>query len=156
MGTEIERKFLVRNDAWRAAADGGTEIVQGYTRLKNGVLRVRLAGPEAFITLKGPTQGLRRPEFEFPIPRPEAEELLNTLFKPALIVKTRYRVPYAGKIWEVDVFRKANDGLTVAEVELDSEDEPVEIPEWAGPEISHDPRYSNAALCERPWSQWPD
>jgi len=154
MGTEIERKFLVRNEAWRTAADGGTEIVQGYARLKNGIIRVRLAGPEAFITLKGPTNGLRRAEFEFLIPRIEAEALLNTLFDPPQIIKTRYRVPHAGKIWEVDVFQEANAGLTVAEVELNSEDEPVEIPEWAGPEISRDPRYSNAALCEHPWSQW--
>ncbi|WP_448602375.1 CYTH domain-containing protein [Thermoleptolyngbya sp.] len=154
MAQEIERKFLVVGDRWRGLAEGVT-YRQGY--LLSGVgrtVRVRIAGTQGFLTIKGATEGLSRREFEYEIPLADAEELLDTLCDRPLIEKTRYTIPYAGLLWEVDEFWGDNDGLIVAEVELSSPDQTVQLPDWIGEEVSHDPRYFNAALVQHPYRQW--
>lgn len=153
MPTEIERKFLVKSDAWRAGPPG-TEISQGYlARDKQRSVRVRLAGDEAFITVKGAGKGISRSEFEYPVPLEDAREMLR-LCLPSLIEKVRHERHHAGHLWEVDEFQGDNAGLVVAEIELDAEDRDFEKPEWVGEEVSDDPRYLNACLAERPWRDW--
>ncbi|HEX8725905.1 MAG TPA: CYTH domain-containing protein [Gemmatimonadaceae bacterium] len=157
MATEIERKFLVQRDAWRAGAGPGVRYRQGYlATYPHPVVRVRVAGERGFLTIKGRSTGIARAEFEFPIPLADAEEMLGTLCTGPIIEKVRYRVPYAGRTWEVDEFAGANAGLVLAEVELPSADAPVELPSWAGREVSGDPRYYNASLAEHPFSEWGD
>ncbi len=157
MATEIERKFLVRNDAWRREADDGQTMRQGYM---NGggqaSVRVRIQGKEAFLNIKSATLGVSRREYDYPIPLHDAEEMLEQLCEAPLIEKTRYHVDYAGCTWEVDVFAGDNAGLVVAEIELDSEDQVFEKPAWVGEEVSHDPRYYNVCLAKHPFKEWRD
>lgn len=153
MATEIERKFLVKSDAWR---DGppGERICQGYLcRDEERTVRVRTKGEKAYLTIKGLSEGISRQEFEYPIPFEEAESLLKMCL-PELLDKTRYERPQGGHCWEIDVFHGANDGLIVAEIELDEEDQDFEKPDWVGEEVSDDPRYYNSCLAEHPWSEW--
>lgn len=154
MPTETERKFLVKDDRYKAGAHG-IYVSQGFLSLdKDRTVRVRLAGGEAFLTIKGESIGATRMEFEYGIPVEDAIFMLEKLcFKP-LIQKTRYKVPYLGFTWEVDEFHGENTGLVVAEIELPSEDTPFEKPEWAGGEVTGDERYYNASLVERPFSRW--
>lgn len=153
MGTEIERKFLVVGDGWRGVR--GTPYRQGYVASGDGVtVRVRLAGERGFLTLKGPTVGLSRAEFEYEIPAGDARELLDTLCPRPQIEKTRYELEHAGRLWQIDEFHTENTGLVVAEVELTDEAETLELPSWVGPEVSHDPRYTNAQLARHPVSRW--
>lgn len=155
MGQEIERKFLVRSDDWRALADEGTPLRQGYLAADaERSIRVRLADENATLTIKGKTRGMARSEFEYAIPAADAAALLDELCLRPLIEKVRYRVPVGGLVWEVDVFSGDNAGLVVAEVELASEDQTPQIPAWAGAEVTHDPRYYNANLIRTPYSQW--
>jgi CYTH domain-containing protein len=155
MAIEIERKFLVRRDAWRAVHAAGTRYRQGYISTgPDHVVRVRVAGDRAFVTIKGRRSGLTRLEFEYPVPVGDAQVMLDTLCRAPLIEKTRYRVPYGGREWEVDEFAGANAGLLIAEVELPSEEARVELPPWVGREVSDDPRYYNASLVEHPYSEW--
>jgi adenylate cyclase len=153
MGTEIERKFLVK-PGWPRPA-GGTFLSQGYVSLApERTVRVRVAGDRAFLTLKGKTQGLARSEFEYEIPVPDAREILRELCELPPVEKTRHELPHAGHLWEVDVFHGANDGLVLAEVELARADEPLQLPDWIGEEVSGDPRYYNASLARTPFSAW--
>lgn len=155
MAQEIERKFLVRDDTWRATADAGTRYRQGYLSTDpRRIVRVRVGGDKAFVTIKGLARGIARDEYEYPIPVADAESMLDALALRPLIEKVRHHVHHAGHRWEVDVFSGENAGLVVAEVELPSEGTPVDLPPWVGQEVSHDPRYSNAALVERPYSSW--
>jgi adenylate cyclase len=154
MGTEIERKFLVDGSRLELP-DRGTEIRQCYlARDRDRSVRVRLSrsvggdGPpneHAELTIKGP-DGLARAEFEYPIPPDDALILLDTLCLPGEIRKTRYSVPVAGKRFEVDVYSGRYDGLVIAEVELGSADESVELPDWVTEEVTGDPKWTNAAL----------
>ena len=154
MATEIERKFLVGDDRWRATADAGTPLRQGYLcEVPERTVRVRTAGDRAFLTIKGKTVGASRSEFEYAIPVADAEALL-TLCVPPLIEKTRYRVAHASHIWEIDVFAGANAGLILAEVELRTEAEAVALPDWAGTEVTTDPRYYNVHLRAHPYRTW--
>lgn len=154
MAIEIERKFLVCGDSWRQGATG-TTYRQGYLSLApERTVRVRIAGDRGILTIKGKTVGMARSEFEYPIPLAEAAQLLDELCLRPLIEKTRYKVPYGGKTWEIDVFSGDNRGLILAEVELDSCDEPVELPPWAGQEVTADPRYYNASLSQSPYRNW--
>lgn len=154
MGIEIERKFLVRGEAWCPVA-AGLLYRQGYLSTDPGrTVRVRLAGEAAWLTIKGPPEGLLRPEFEYPIPVADANEMLDRLCRRPLIEKIRHRVSHGGRTWEVDEFLGDNAGLLLAEVELDRPDEEVELPPWAGEEVTEDPRYANAALVDRPFSRW--
>jgi len=155
MGVEIERKFLLAGDSWRASADEGTQIRQGFLSTdKERVVRVRVAGDRGTLTVKGLGSGASRPEFEWTIPVEEAHELLDTLALRPFIEKTRYLVRYAGHTWEVDVFEGRNQGLVVAEVELPSVDIEVPLPEWAGLEVTNDARYANARLVQMPFDAW--
>lgn len=155
MAQEIERKFLVKDDSWRAAANRGTAYRQGYLCTERGrVVRVRVKGAQAVLTIKGERIGIAAPEFEYPIPVADAEELLANLCLHPLIEKVRYEVSHAGLTWEVDVFSGDNEGLVLAEVELESEDQKVELPGWAGAEVSEDRRYSNASLVSYPYRSW--
>ena len=155
MPTEIERTFRVRGVAWRDEATDRSEIRQGYlcTDVDRSV-RVRLADGRATLTVKGRTEGARRAEFEYPIPVADARRILNSLCRRPLIEKTRHRVPRDDLVWEVDEFHGANDGLVVAEVELDDERQTVVRPDWLGDEVTDDPRYYNACLVDRPYVEW--
>ncbi len=154
MGEEIERKFLVADDRWREHASG-TRYRQGFLSTDpDRVVRVRVAGSKATLTIKGRTIGARRPEFEYPLPLDDAEELLDTMCMRPLIEKVRYTLVVGAHTWEVDVFEGENDGLVVAEVELGTEDEAFEKPQWVGAEVTDDPRYFNANLIAKPFRRW--
>jgi len=154
---EIERKFLLRNDNWRAAADGGTPYRQGYlSGSEQGSVRIRIEGDVAKLNIKSATLGVQRLEYEYPIPIADAEEMLTQLCPAPLVEKRRYHLHYAGRLWEIDEFYGDNAGLVVAEVELESVDAPLQLPEWVGEEVSYDPRYYNSALAKRPWRLWGD
>jgi adenylate cyclase len=153
MAKEIERKFLIDSEMW---GKKGTpiEIVQAYlVILSDLVVRVRIIGDKAFLTIKGNSQGITRDEFEYPIPINDALVLLEMSGK-SRVEKTRYIQQINGKKWEVDVFKGNNSGLIIAEIELDSESEKVEIPEWATEEVSNDLRYFNFNLAQKPFSSW--
>lgn len=159
MAVEIERKFLVKNDSWRTDSEGhpitGTEYRQGYLSSDAGAtVRVRLQGQHAKLTIKGKTQGVSRAEYEYDIPRGDAQEMLDTLCQKPLIEKVRYRREEAGLVWEIDEFSGDNAGLIVAEVELQSEQQKVDIPQWAGQEVSGDDRYYNVSLVTNPYKLW--
>lgn len=154
MSTEIERKFLVSGTAWKTRSPG-RRLRQGYLSLdRQRTVRVRLVDDQAWLTIKGPTVGVTRTEFEYPIPAADARELLERFCLPPLIDKTRYEVRHGGHRWEIDEFHGANEGLVVAEIELASEDEPFERPPWLGEEVSADPRYFNASLARHPFKEW--
>ncbi|MFT3806571.1 CYTH domain-containing protein [Arenimonas sp.] len=161
MGIEIERKFTVVGDAWRAAADKSVRMAQGYlndiaavqTGLQKASVRVRIAGEQAFLNLKSRELGHTRQEFDYEIPVVDAEALL-ALCTGGLIDKTRHYVRHAGFLWEVDEFAGENTGLIVAEIELPSADTGFARPEWAGREVTDEPRYYNLALADRPYSRW--
>ncbi|PNU18585.1 adenylate cyclase [Geothermobacter hydrogeniphilus] len=155
MALEIERKFLLRNDTWKVGAEG-VAYRQGYLSLDpQRTVRVRIAGDRAFLTIKGATRGCARSEYEYPIPLQQARQMLDELCLRPQIEKTRYRVPHAGLIWEIDEFHGANEGLVLAEVELDRPDQPVVLPDWVGEEVTGDERYYNACLSRTPFSSWP-
>ena len=154
MGTEIERKFLVIGGAWRQPAP--VRFVQGYLcRDRESTVRVRLAGEQAFLNIKGPAKGITRAEFEYGIPVADAAEILK-LCQGAVIEKARHLVVHKGTTWEVDEFFGDNAGLVVAEVELEREDQAFERPSWLGAEVTGDPRYLNANLVSHPSITWHD
>lgn len=154
MAVEIERKFLV-DDSQLPTLQGGVELCQGYIAETGEVaVRVRLAAERAWLTIKGSGNGLSRPEFEYAIPRLDAEAMLDQLAGGSLVRKTRYRLPHGGMIWEVDVFAAANTGLVIAEIELNSEQQAFERPVWATREVTDDPRYLNVNLARHPFEQW--
>ena len=154
MATEIERKFLVNGDQWRSLG-AGQRYCQGYLPTQDNVtVRVRIVGEKAYLTLKGPTQGMSRSEFEYDIPVTDAEILLNTLCQRPWIEKWRYRIPMGDLVWEVDEFLGENQGLILAEVELVSEDQTLDLPDWMGQEVTGDRRYYNSNLVNYPYQQW--
>ena len=154
MPQEIERKFLVRNDSWRGQ-DAGKHYRQGYlSTVKERTVRVRTAADKGFLTIKGITVGASRSEYEYEIPAADANEMLDRLCERPLIEKTRYRIPHAGLVWEVDEFEGENRGLITAEVELKDEHQSVAPPDWIGKEVTGDPRYFNANLVARPFTTW--
>jgi CYTH domain-containing protein len=151
MKQEIERKFLVTGDGWRAAAGEGSLCCQGYLSSGEGAtVRVRLLGKKAFLTIKGPTQGISRPEMEYEIPVPDAEYMIENLCGGRMISKVRYILNYSGLRWEIDEFHGRHQGLVLAEIELEREDQPFGKPDWLGQEVSHDPLYRNSALARNP------
>ncbi|MDO8048652.1 CYTH domain-containing protein [Janthinobacterium sp. SUN211] len=154
MGIEIERKFLLAGDAWRGLGQS-VLLRQGYlSSARERVVRVRIEGEQAMLTIKGANVGATRGEWEYPIPLADAAELLDGLCEQPLIEKVRHRIEHAGMVWEVDEFLGANAGLVVAEIELASEDQLFEKPDWIGAEVSGDARYYNANLIRHPFSQW--
>lgn len=151
MAAEIERKFLVTDDSWHLCSPLGVRIAQGYlSQDPDRTVRIRLAGENAWITVKGRTMGITRAEFEYPIPAADARDLLEMCL-PSVIDKTRHRIEHHGHVWEVDVFHGANEGLVIAEVELEHEDANPELPPWLGEEVSDDARYFNMNLAQRPF-----
>lgn len=155
MPTEIERKFLVVNDNWKAGVESRADLKQGYLASQpNATVRVRIAEGRAQLNIKGPTRGISRSEYEYEIPAREAEEILERLAEGAVIEKERFRVRCGGHVWDLDVFKGDNAGLVIAEVELASEEESFEMPDWAGGEVSGDARYYNASLVKNPYCRW--
>ena len=156
MGREIERKFLVKDDSWRAAAESSAALRQGYLAVDNGTtVRVRTDGADVWLTIKGPAEGLTRAEFEYRVPLTEAEPLIG-LCRGRVVEKTRHKVRSGGHVWEIDEFTGANAGLVVAEVELRHADENITKPAWLGREVSGDRRFDNASLSVRPYAHWPN
>ena len=155
MPVEIERKFLVCNDSWRGKHHKMSEMRQGYLcAAENCTVRVRLDDENAWLTIKGRTQNISRPEFEYPVPREEAQKMLSDLSSGIIIEKIRYFVNCKGKEWVIDEFSGDNRGLILAEIELESEQQDFEKPEWAGEDVSDDHRYCNASLSQNPYKSW--
>lgn len=161
MGVEIERKFLLVSDAWRARVSRSQRLVQGYlvsaAAVTSGAarssVRVRIGGDQAWLNIKSSTLGVARQEYEYEIPLADAEALLAKLCD-GVVEKIRHYVAHANHEFEIDEFFGANDGLVVAELELDHVDEVFERPDWLGPEVSHLPRYYNLNLIAYPYSVW--
>ena len=154
MPREIDRKFLVRSDAWK---QGGkpARITQGYlSRTNERIVRVRLAGGKGFIAVKGKAQGPRRKEFEYEIPAAHAAEMLDQICERPLLDKLRHRVTVDGIMWEVDEFLGENAGLVLAQVGLAHNVQPIALPDWVGTEVTNDPRYSNNHLVSHPYGTW--
>lgn len=155
MAKEIERKFLVRGDGWRREVAASEDYRQGYLANNRACsVRVRIGRDHAFLNIKSAEPGVTRLEFEYPISREDAQEMLASLCISALIEKTRYFVPNGPHTWEIDVFSGDNLGLTVAEIELDHRDESFIRPDWLGEEVSDDLRYYNVYLADHPYTTW--
>ncbi len=154
MAKEIERKFLVKGEAWKALARG-TSYRQGYLNsVKERTVRVRTIDDRGYLTVKGITTGATRSEFEYEIPAADADAMLTDLCEKPLIEKNRYKIPAGKHTWEIDEFFGENQGLVVAEVELASEGQAFEKPDWVGGEVTGDPRYFNSNLIKHPFTKW--
>lgn len=162
MGTEIERKYLVKRTKWQAHKqlwqrqfpDLGQKYCQGYIPTANHTtVRVRLIGDRGYLTIKSKVIGHTRAEYEYEIPVAEAQEMLDNLCVKPLIEKFRYRIPSGRLIWEVDEFIGDNEGLIIAEVELEQEDQQIELPDWIEKQVN-DEKYFNSYLVKHPYSQW--
>jgi adenylate cyclase len=154
MAKEIERKFIVDTNIWRPASPGD-RIRQGYLPSSTKtVVRVRTSNDKAWLTVKGENKGMVRSEFEYPIPLADALLMLEELCVRPFIDKIRYSVNFRGEDWTVDVFEGDNAGLTIAEIEVASEDQNIILPPWAGAEVTDDPKYYNSSLITRPYCRW--
>jgi len=156
MATEIERKYLVQMEAWQQAKVSAehTQLYQGYLSLEaERTVRIRIKKEIALLTIKGKTEGISRLEFEYQIPLNDGLELLK-ICQGSIIKKKRYILPYDNLIWEIDEFEGDNAGLTVAEVELDSENQTFALPPWIKEEVSDDNRYYNSNLAQHPFKDW--
>jgi adenylate cyclase len=154
---EIERKFLVADDGWRAHASAGRPLKQAYlAETDKAVFRTRIADEAAAtLTIKSAAPGLSRQEFEYELPVEHAEALL-ALRQGSVLEKTRFEVPFAGRTWEVDVYAGDNDGLVIAEVEIEAETAEVKLPPWVGREVTGEKRYYASQLAQNPYRAWPD
>jgi adenylate cyclase len=153
MAKEIERKFLIDVEKWERKGTP-VEMIQAYlVILPDKIVRVRIAGKRAWLTIKGNTQGITRDEFEYSIPVDDANDLLK-MCEDYRVEKTRYIQKIDGKKWEIDIFHGKNEGLIVAEIELDSESEVIDIPNWVSREVSMDEKYFNFNLATNPFSTW--
>lgn len=154
MSVEIERKFLVHGEHWKTLGQG-VLLRQGYLSSDpERVVRVRIEGDAATLTIKGRSVGATRGEWEYPIPLEDAQVFLDRLCERPVIEKKRYRIPFEGNTWEVDEFFGENAGLVIAEIELNSEAQTFAKPEWIGEEVTHDMRYFNSNLLRNPYSNW--
>lgn len=153
MGIEIERKYIVISDEWRASAQA-EPYKQGYILNNNCTFRIRTAGEKGLVTFKGQREGISRSEYEYEIPLAEAEEMLHAFCDKPLIEKIRHSVIHQEVLWVVDEFLGANAGLIVAEVELEHHAQEVDLPTWVGQEVSEDYRYTNLALSQTPYRDW--
>lgn len=157
MAIEIERKFLLAGDDWRALVTHSERMAQAYLTRQDADLRcsvrIRIAGEAAMLNIKSADKGTTRQEFEYPIPLADAEALM-ALAGGAAIDKWRHFVPWGELRWEIDEFLGANAGLVVAEIELPEAETSFEQPDWLGPEVSEDLRYYNSALAEHPYTAW--
>ena len=154
MAKEIERKYLVDNGIWSPGGKGLT-IRQGFIPVSgHTAVRIRITGKEAYLTIKGPSNGPERSEFEYSIPLSDAETMLEELCERPLIDKIRYQVEFSGNTWEVDVFHGENEGLIIAEIELKMPDQQITLPAWVLKEVTDDPRYFNVNLTKHPYKSW--
>lgn len=154
MGKEIERKYLVSEMDWQSMAHGA-KYIQGYLSLSmKAVVRVRINGEKGFISIKGENKGAARTEFEYQIPLSDANQILEELSIRPYIEKTRYKIKHANLDWDVDVFYRENEGLVLAEVELESEHQNIELPPWVTIEVTANPRYYNSNLVKNPYKTW--
>ncbi len=155
MTIEIERKFLVINDNWRSLAQGKV-YRQGYIETANKIttIRVRIIGEKAYLTIKSKTEGISRHEFEYPVPLEDGKIMLDTLCNRPLIEKIRYQLYHDNLMWEIDEFQGENQGLIIAEVELQDENQIINLPDWVGKEVSDDPKYYNVNLTKYPYQTW--
>lgn len=154
MAVEIERKFLVRDTSWKDQVRRSIVIKQGYLSTDpDRTVRIRIKGERGVLTVKGRSQGVSRAEFEYEIPRADAEAML-LLCDDVPIEKIRHEILVGGKLWELDVFEGQNQGLVLAEIELVVEHEAFEVPAWAGQEVSGDVRYFNSFLSKTPFATW--
>jgi len=155
MGKEIERKFLINPVKWaELIKPAGKQLRQGYILADpHKTIRVRVTADKGWLTIKGISVGATRLEYEYEIPLNEAVELLDN-FAENELKKTRYVIPFEGKLWEVDVFSGENEGLIVAEIELESEDEQFELPDWVSEEVTHEKKYYNSNLTTYPFKDW--
>lgn len=157
MGKEIERKYLVRSDAWRGQSQSKATIQQGYLSTDEARnVRIRIEEDQAFLTIKGKLKGHTRAEYEYPIPIHDATQIMENLCLNPLISKTRHKIPVGRLTWEIDEFAGENSPLVLAEVETRSRQAPSTIPEWVGDEVSDDPRYLNINLGDHPFGEWRD
>jgi adenylate cyclase len=155
MSLEIERKYLLKNDAWRICAHHCERLRQGYLNNETYCsVRVRTTDERAWLNIKGVTIGAQRQEFEYEIPLADAHEMLNTLSRKPVIEKMRYFVNVGQHVWEIDEFEGDNSGLVVAEIELGHPDEDFEKPDWLGKEVTDDVRYYNTSLSNTPFKNW--
>ena len=154
MGTEIERKFLLKSDEWRSLGKG-VYYRQGYLNsARERTVRVRTINEKGFLTIKGISVGATRAEYEYEIPKDECNAMLDDLVEKPIIEKNRYKVGYKGFTWEIDEFLEENKGLIVAEVELESEEQQFEKPAWIGKEVTGDSKYFNSNLINYPYTKW--
>ncbi len=157
MAVEIERKFLVVNDLWREQVVSSSEIQQAYiSNQANVTVRIRLYHDKAVLTIKGPTKGISRDEFEYSVPIEDAQQMLDLRQNGVVIEKTRHKVRCGEHIWDLDIFYGENAGLEMAEVELEAEAEEFMMPDWVGAEVTGDRRYANSHLAEHPYCDWQD
>jgi adenylate cyclase len=155
MGIEIERKFLLKNDSWRDHYTKKMELRQGYLSTSNDcTVRVRVSDIEGWVTIKGRTRNISCSEFEYLIPKADAESMLLEFAADNIVEKIRYFIDYHGSEWVVDEFFGRNRGLVLAEIELKSEDVICEIPSWIGEDVSGDYRYKNSNLSQKPYLSW--
>lgn len=153
MAKEIERKFVVTGEGWQETRS--TTYRQGYLSTeKERTVRIRIADDKGYVTIKGCPEGMTRDEYEYEIPLQDAEEMLETLCKRPLIEKRRHKIIYGGLRWDIDEFLGDNAGLVLAEVELSSAEQAIELPPWLGEEVTEDARYFNVNLVEHPYRQW--
>lgn len=155
MGLEIERKYLVINDDWKSFVESEAHLKQGYLTAQRGItVRVRIVDEQARLTIKGGVTGISRLEYEYAIPLADAREMFHNLVSGGVIDKTRYRVRCGDHLWDLDLFHGENDGLVMAEIELESETEAFQLPGWVGQEVTGDARYYNANLIRAPYRTW--
>jgi adenylate cyclase len=154
MAVEIERKYLI-DLTQIGTLENGYRIRQGYiTTNKDAVVRVRVKNDKGYLTIKGSNIGVSRLEFEYEIPLVEANEMLDKLCQKPIIDKTRYLIDFEKHIWEIDIFYGDNEGLVIAEVELEDENEKIKLPLWIKEEVSGDIKYYNSNLMKYPYNQW--
>lgn len=155
MAIEIEYKYLVASDDWRASVSHSQRMGQAYLASESNVtVRARIAGDQAWLTLKGASRGIAQLEFEYEVPVADAQQIITELSDSAVIDKTRHTIMHNGHEWVVDEFHGDNDGLIVAEIELQSEDERFDLPQWAGENVTADFRYRNKHLAHKPFKDW--
>lgn len=158
MAIEIERKFLLSSEDWRQETDNGVRIKQGYfNNTDNFTLRVRTFNARAYLTIKGPSNGLSRSEFEYEIPLLDAQKMFQEFCGTRIVEKIRYQIPEANGVgvWEIDEYLGDNLGLFTAELELPSEETSFVKPQWLGEEVTTVKKYSNGSLSRHPYNQWP-
>jgi adenylate cyclase len=157
MAIEIERKFRLLDERWRAEVSASTLLRQGYlANTARASVRVRIAGGQGWLSVKAMSASIARAEYEYPIPLEEAEQMLAGLCQGPLIEKWRHRVVHGPSEWEIDEFLGENAGLVIAELELEAEDQPFVRPAWLGPEVTSEERYYNFRLAQHPYRLWPD